>query len=52
MRQRLSELTGTIRSVERNIPVYVDIEGEQLEILGGEGVIVKEPVNQGAPDPR
>jgi spore germination protein GerM len=47
MQQRLRELTQTIRAVEKDVPVYIDIEGQELDSLGGEGVIVDEPVNQG-----
>ncbi len=52
MQQRINQLTGTIRSIEKAIPVFIDIEGKQLDLLGGEGVMVKEPVNQGNSDPR
>ncbi len=52
MQQRLAELTKTIRAVEKEIPVYVDVEGEQLEVLGGEGLIVDEPINQGGDEVR
>jgi len=47
MQQRLSELERTIRAVEKQVPVYVDIEGQELRVLGGEGVVVQEPINQG-----
>ncbi len=52
MQQRMKQLNGTIRSVEKAIPVFIDIEGKQLDLLGGEGIMVKEPVNQGTTDPR
>lgn len=52
MQQRLKELTQTVQGVEKNKPVYVDIEGQQLEALGGEGVEVQEPINQTAETPQ
>ncbi|MBX2860858.1 MAG: GerMN domain-containing protein [Vampirovibrio sp.] len=47
IQQRLAELTQTILSVEPKRPVYLDVEGKELKVLGGEGLIVEEPINQG-----
>ncbi len=46
MQQRLKELQYTVRSIEKSRPVYVDIEGQELQVLGGEGIIVDEPINR------
>jgi spore germination protein GerM len=46
MQQRLKELSQTVLAVERKKPVYVDIEGQELQVLGGEGVMVDEPINR------
>lgn len=46
MQQRLKEVSHTVLAVERKQPVYLDVEGERLEVLGGEGVMVTEPINQ------
>ncbi len=48
--QRIAELKRTINSFNTDKHVYVDINGEELEILSGEGVEVAEPVNQEALD--
>jgi spore germination protein GerM len=47
MQQRLAELKKTVLAVEKKKPVYVDIEGQRLQVLGGEGVMVHEPINKG-----
>lgn len=46
MRHRLAELEGTLRVIEKDRPVFVDIEGKELKVLGGEGLEVHEPINQ------
>ena len=46
MRQRLQELKRTIADVALPEPVYIDIEGVQLDLLGGEGLEVHEPINR------
>jgi spore germination protein GerM len=52
MENRLAELTQTVLSVERKKPVYVDVEGQELQVLGGEGVMVQEPINQNTTQPQ
>ena len=47
MQQRLAELSKTILAAEKEKPVYVSIEGQELKVLGGEGVMVNEPINKG-----
>ncbi|MDX2085244.1 MAG: GerMN domain-containing protein [Candidatus Melainabacteria bacterium] len=46
MQQRLSEVKQTIRAVEKQKPVFIDVDGAELHVLGGEGLEVPEPVNQ------
>jgi len=46
MQQRLKELRGTVKSVEPAKPVYVTVEGQPLQLLGGEGLEVSEPINK------
>ena len=45
MQQRLAELTQTVRAIEREHPVFLDINGKELHELGGEGLSVAEPIN-------
>lgn len=52
MQQRLAELTQTVLAVEKVKPVYVDIEGQELQVLGGEGVMVNEPINKQSDRPQ
>lgn len=44
MSQRLQEVVKTVASVPQKKPVYLKLEGKQLEVLGGEGVMVQEPI--------
>ncbi len=46
MIHRLQEVVKTIASVPQKKPVYLDVNGKQLETLGGEGVMVDEPVTK------
>ncbi|MBY0449564.1 MAG: GerMN domain-containing protein [Cyanobacteria bacterium] len=45
MQQRLAELTQTVRAIEKEHPVFLDINGKELHELGGEGLSVTEPIN-------
>ncbi|MCA9798396.1 MAG: GerMN domain-containing protein [Cyanobacteria bacterium HKST-UBA04] len=47
MRLRLEQMTKTVLSTRIEGPVYLDVEGEPLDVLGGEGVEVDKPLNQG-----
>ncbi|MBK8191048.1 MAG: GerMN domain-containing protein [Vampirovibrionales bacterium] len=51
MQQRMKQLQQTILGVEKRVPVFVDIEGKQLDVLGGEGVVVQEPLNAAGVQP-
>lgn len=44
MQKRLEELTQTVASLKLEAPVYLDIEGKELRLLGGEGLEVEEPL--------
>jgi spore germination protein GerM len=46
MIQRLQELTKTVVSVPQKKPVYINVDGKPLEVLGGEGVMVHEPITE------
>jgi spore germination protein GerM len=46
IQQRLAELRYTVRRVEKEKPVFLDIEGQELKVLGGEGLEVQEPINR------
>lgn len=45
MTLRMKALQQTILAVEKRVPVFVDIEGQQLNVLGGEGLVVPEPLS-------
>lgn len=47
MSQRLKELRGTVKSLSPVKPVIITIEGKPLELLGGEGLEVTEPITEG-----
>ncbi len=44
MIQRLNQVTKTVVSVPQKKPVYLKVEGKQLDVLGGEGIMVNEPI--------
>jgi len=44
MIQRYRQLAKTILAVPQKKPVYVTIEGKSLDILGGEGLVIHEPI--------
>jgi spore germination protein GerM len=44
MVQRVHEIAKTVASVPQKKPVYLKVEGKQLDVLGGEGVMVHEPI--------
>lgn len=44
MTQRLYQVTRTVASVPQRVPVYLKVAGQDLNTLGGEGVMVKEPI--------
>lgn len=46
MVQRLAQVTKTAVSVRQQKPVYLKVEGQQLDVLGGEGVMVHQPISK------
>lgn len=44
MVQRLQQIIKTVVSVRQKKPVYLKVDGKSLEVLGGEGVMVHEPI--------
>lgn len=44
IKQRMAELEQTVRSVAKDQPVFVTVEGQKLETMGGEGLEVEQPI--------
>lgn len=42
---RLSQLIKTARA-NTNLPVYLYINGKQADVIGGEGIMIKQPLNE------
>jgi len=43
---RTSQLTKTVNGAAGNSLVYLEIEGRQIEAVGGEGVMINQPLNK------
>ncbi len=46
VQQRMNELQQTIFSSDKDHQIYIEIEGEELKTLAGEGLIIPEPLER------
>lgn len=45
---RINQLVKTVSNASENKPVYLELDGEQVEAIGGEGVAIDQPLNKKA----
>lgn len=43
---RLKQLSYTVDDLKNKKPVYLEVEGQKVEYLGGEGIEVKQPLSE------
>jgi len=46
MSSRVAQVLYTATSLQPNAKVWIDIEGKPLEVLGGEGLLLEQPLTQ------
>ena len=46
MMGRLGQILYTASSVDPNMPVWISVEGKLLETLGGEGLMLEQPITR------
>ncbi len=44
MMQRVQQIAKTLVSAPQKKPVYLKVQGKSLEVLGGEGLMIQEPI--------
>ena len=43
--KRLFQLIKTVK-INSNLPLYLQLEGKQVEVIGGEGIMINQPLNE------
>jgi spore germination protein GerM len=43
---RIKQLVKTVNALNNKKPIYLHIEGKQVEYIGGDGVYLQQPLNE------
>ncbi|MEW5861695.1 MAG: spore germination protein, partial [Cyanobacteriota bacterium] len=46
MTGRVAQILYTATSINPNTNVWIDVEGKRLEVLGGEGLVIDQPLTR------